>query len=405
MSSHRLRVALVSMYFEPEFSGSAPYTTDVARCYAGAGHKVSVLTTWPHYPQWQANRKPIELESIGLSPEVNVRRLRTYVPRNPTLLRRLLYEVVFDAQVICRLLLGRRFDVICGCTPNLFSAVAAALVGCVSRRPVIQFVQDVVSSALTQTDQGGRSLAGVLRWLEGWALRHAAIVVVPTPAFKKGLQQLGVSENRVRVIRNWTHLGPLPLSAESASPGVILHTGNIGQKQSLDLLAPAISNVLGQDERLSFRFVGDGNRREELVARLEGVARATVEPPVAADQYPALLQEASVLLVHERPGVLDMSLPSKLTSYFASGRPVVAVVAEDGVTADEIRASGAGVVVGHDDPQALIEAIRLFVDDPARAATFGANGKEYAERFLSPQAAYSALESVLLEACGNHARR
>ena len=55
-----------------------------------------------------------------------------------------------------------------------------------------------------------------------------------------------------------------------------------------------------------------------------------------------MLAAADVLAVTQRASVLDMSVPSKLTSYFAAGRPVVASVAAEGGTAQEVRRSGAG---------------------------------------------------------------
>ena len=64
------------------------------------------------------------------------------------------------------------------------------------------------------------------------------------------------------------------------------------------------------------------------------------------------MQASDVLLVNQRASVTNMSLPSKLTSYFASGRPVIAAVSADSETAWEIEASGAGLVVPPADPPA-----------------------------------------------------
>lgn len=49
--------------------------------------------------------------------------------------------------------------------------------------------------------------------------------------------------------------------------------------------------------------------------------------------------------MNERASAVDMSLPSKLTSYFSAGAPIVAAVPASGGTAAEVRRSGAGVVV------------------------------------------------------------
>jgi hypothetical protein len=67
-------------------------------------------------------------------------------------------------------------------------------------------------------------------------------------------------------------------------------------------------------------------------------------------RWEEMMQAPDVLLVNQRESVADMSLPSKLTSYFAAGRPVVAACSPESETAREIREAGAGYVVGPGTP-------------------------------------------------------
>ena len=99
----------------------------------------------------------------------------------------------------------------------------------------------------------------------------------------------------------------------------------------------------------------------------------------------------------QRASVLDMSVPSKLTSYFVSGRPVVASVADEGGTAQEVRRSGAGVLVAPEDPGALLAAVRKLVDGPAEADALGARGPEYVARHLSREAGLARFDALLTE--------
>ena len=66
-----------------------------------------------------------------------------------------------------------------------------------------------------------------------------------------------------------------------------------------------------------------GSQREQLAARGAGVERLTFAAPLPDGEFEAALAAADVLLLHEKPGVVEMSVPSKLTSYFTAGRPVV----------------------------------------------------------------------------------
>jgi len=84
--------------------------------------------------------------------------------------------------------------------------------------------------------------------------------------------------------------------------------------------------------------------------------------------------------------VRDMCLPSKLTSYFAAGRPVVAATAADGGAAEQVRAAGAGLVVPPGRPDALLRAVEEVVDDPVEAAARGDRARRYAAERLSAAA-------------------
>ena len=56
------RVLLVTTNFWPEPTGIAVYTADLAETLQSDGHKVSVITSLPHYPWW---RIPSEFAHLG----------------------------------------------------------------------------------------------------------------------------------------------------------------------------------------------------------------------------------------------------------------------------------------------------------------------------------------------------
>ena len=99
--------------------------------------------------------------------------------------------------------------------------------------------------------------------------------------------------------------------------------------------------------------------------------------------HASLLAAADVLLLSERASQVDMSLPSKLTSYFAAGRPIIAAVAADGATAAEIERSGGGIVTPVGRPDRLLDALQALRDDADRAVRLGSAGRAYAAAHTS----------------------
>jgi glycosyltransferase involved in cell wall biosynthesis len=143
--------------------------------------------------------------------------------------------------------------------------------------------------------------------------------------------------------------------------------------------------------------MGDGNQRPLLVKlaqryRLQNLRLLPIQP---AELLSSVLAAADVLLINQRPSVTNMSLPGKLTSYFASGRPVVAAVASESETAREMLDTETGVVVPPDQPGLLLDAVQELLADPARQDRFGAAGRRYAHTALSAEQALAELEALV----------
>jgi colanic acid biosynthesis glycosyl transferase WcaI len=108
-----------------------------------------------------------------------------------------------------------------------------------------------------------------------------------------------------------------------------------------------------------------------------------------------MLQAADVLIVNQRGTVADMAFPSKLTSYFPAGRPVIAAVAAQSDTAREIESAGGGVVVPADDPAALAAEILNLKHARWRSDQLGEAGKRYASGELTPSRILAWYEEFL----------
>ncbi len=400
-----MKILFVSLHYAPELTGNAPYVSSLARALAERGHMVEVVTTHPHYPQWEL------AEGYGgwrvretAAERLTITRLRHYIPRRPTTLRRAIAEASFGV----RALLARwpKADVVVLVSPGL---IASRIVRLRARRAPasVVWVQDIYSLGLSETGQGGGLMTRLMARIESDTLRGPAHVMAIHRRFRDYLTAaLGVDRARVEVIRNWTHLNAAPdfdRAATRARLGwgedetIVLHAGNQGVKQGLENVVNA-ARVADRDQSpVRFVLLGHGNQHRRLRELATGVERIQFIEPLPDDEYQAVMNASDVLLVNERTGVAEMSVPSKLTSYFSTGLPVLAATDAGSVTSEEVAAAEAGLRVDADDPDALVAGAERLRALPDGGRGMGAAGRRYVASVLSKDAAVDHVETWFTE--------
>jgi colanic acid biosynthesis glycosyl transferase WcaI len=398
------RLLLVSTNYAPEQAGIGPYATQTAEHWAAQGAVVHVLTGMPHYPAWRTDPA---YRAVWRRTEaragVRIHRRRHTVPPRQTAVRRTLYEASILAHGLAAPPRAGPLDAVVAQLPSLAGGVLGARLARRHGVPFVPVVQDLMGAAAAQSGiRGGGRAAAAASAVERHVLRGATLVGVIHETFVERVAAEGVPRDRVRLVPNWSHLAPPSRPREqtrarlgwSTGRTVVLHAGNMGLKQGLEVLvetarlAPEVLVVL----------MGDGNQHAHLRTLAGDLPNVRFLPPAEEADFPDVLAAADVLAVTQRASVRDMSVPSKLTSYFAAGRPVLASVADQGGTAEEVRRSGAGRLVPPEDPEALLAAVQECAADPAAADAVGARGPGYAAGRLSRSAGLARMTELLEEA-------
>jgi len=397
-------VLLVSIDYWPEETGIGPYSTGLAEYLARSGHDVTVIAGMPHYPQWTVEaayrgRWRLREERGG----VEILRRRHYVPRRQSALRRATYEASWLAHAGATRPPAAP-DAVLGVIPSLSGGVIARFAAARARAAYAVIVQDLVSVAATQSGiSGGRAVASMTHSVESWLLRRASVVAPVAEAFRPALSEMGIPDDRIIVLPNWSRLsapsGDRELVRERlgwpANEWIALHAGNMGLKQDLDQILDAGRLADANGAPVRFVLMGDGSQKRALIDRSSGIRRLELRPFVPVGDLPDTLAAADVLLLTERPTVVDMSLPSKLTSYFAAGRPVVAAVNPAGSSAQEISKASAGIVTRPGDAASLLHAIMSLRDLPEQGRALGAAGRRYAETTLGETATFTRADAII----------
>jgi FkbM family methyltransferase len=190
----------------------------------------------------------------------------------------------------------------------------------------------------------------------------------------------GVDPAIIEVIPNWAPLDGLP-DPVPRSPGdrpLIVYAGTLGLKHDPGLLLD-LARALGDDATMLVVSEGPGRRILEQAKSDDDLHGLVLRDYMPVADLDGTLARASVQLVILQGDAGAFSVPSKVLTYLAAGKPVVGSLPPTNAAADVIRASGGGTVVAPDDSEGLIKAVKHYVSDPEAAAEAGRSARRYAE--------------------------
>jgi colanic acid biosynthesis glycosyl transferase WcaI len=248
----------------------------------------------------------------------------------------------------------------------------------------------------------GATAGAVFERLETELLRRSDAVIAITDDFLEALDARGVTAPRA-VIENWAPLDELPVRSKRnawssahaiADRPVALYSGTLGLKHDPEHLLRAAEAVGDAGEVV---VITEGRGRDVLEAARgrRGLTNLHLFDFVPYDELPDVLATADVTLVLLEPDAGTFSVPSKVLSYLAAGRAVVAAVPPENLAARILLRSGAGRVVRPGDHAGFAENVRQALADPVLAGRMGACGRQYAEsRFDVTRIADEVLELI-----------
>lgn len=375
-----MKVVLWGINYSPESTGIAPFNRDLCEYLADRGHQVSAVTAFPYYPLWR--KRPEDRgcsyreESLG---GVAVHRCWCYVPARVTTIRRILHELSFCVSTTARLLTLPRADVYVVVSPPLALGFFAWMVTRLKRSRFVFHVQDLQPDAAVGLGMLKRGwLVRILYSLERFAYAKAAVVSGISAGMLEAFRTKGVPAERRRMFPNWLREG------SAAGPNLenrnlarrqfaiddhallAIYAGNLGKKQSLEILAE-VAHLLGSQARdkphVRLIIAGDGAGRAELERTLaeKGSPDVQLLPLLSDADYRKLLAAADVALITQAAGTGQFFFPSKLLSVLAAGLPVVAVADEGSELAAAIKEGEFGATVRPGDGQALTALLQKLM--------------------------------------------
>ena len=404
-----MRILILSINYWPEEAGIGAFTTYRAEHLARAGHQVTVCTSFPYYPEWKvAAGYRGKWWTSETRNGVRILRMRAYVPNPVTPLKRIVHEGSYVAGSLMRAMATRKPDVILAVSPPLGLAMSANVLSRLWRRPYVFDVEDLQPDAAAELGMlPGRALRALYA-VERMAYRNAARVSTLTRGMRNRIVEKGVASEKVVLFEPRADESLFEIAAAEGvafrekfgleGKFLVVHSGNIGVKQGLDVMLDATA-LSREDDAVRYLIVGDGadRKRIEQRARQRSLENVRFLPLLDAAEFRGLLAASDVCLVTQRRTVSDIVFPSKTVTYLSAGCAVIASVNVGSDVAQCIQEAGAGAVVQPEDGRALHAAIREMQRGGLKECRLAA--RAYARRRWSSERVLGFMEQSLAAVC------
>ncbi len=403
-----MRVLVVSQYFWPEVFRVNEIVAELGR----RGHQVTVLTGRPNYPDGEVfadYRGNPQAYGHYAGAEVIRLPLRPRHSGSLNLMRNYWSFVFWGCLLGPWLLRGRRFDALFVFeTSPITSAIPAILLKRLKRARLLMWVLDLWPDTLSAIGvvRSPRLLGGVGR-LVAWIYGHCDLILAQSKGFFEPIAKWSRAPEKTRYFPQWAEAdfdGPALARAQPAAEmaphrrhTTIMFAGNIGEAQDMPAILKA-AELLKDRQDIRWLLVGEGRAapmvREQIAARgLQDTVFMLGRFPL--ERMPEFFKCADALLVSLKPEpIFALTVPGKVQSYLASGRPVLAMI--DGEGAEVIERSGAGFTcpAGRSDllAQHVLRLAALSVDE---RDAMGRRGQAFSHAVFGRQNLMDQLEGWL----------
>ena len=409
-----MRVLIWTQYFWPENF----HINEVARSLKAQGVEVTVLTGKPNYPEGKIfdgyKAMGIQKEEYSGIDVIRIPLRQRGKNSGKGMALNYLSFIVSGYLFAPYALRSRKFDAIfVYALSPLLQALPAIYVSWLKRAPLVLWVQDIWPDALVATGFiKSRWILGVVGLAVRYIYRFSDSILIQSEGFRASVERWTSNREHIRFSPNSAE-DTLPditkptinaqLAAEVAASFSVVFAGNIGKAQSCETIIGA-AKLLQSVPAIQFCLIGSGSMADSIGqsitdSRLENV---TMTGRVPAEDMSLIFASASVLLLTLRDeSALSSTIPSKLQSYLAAGKPVIASC--NGEAASVVTKANAGLACPASDASALADAVlKLFQMTPEERVRLGENARAHFEAHYRLQSRVTELVTHFDDVVARH---
>lgn len=320
--------------FPPEVNAPATRTYEHCLEWIKAGHKVTVITCAPNFPQGKVyegyKNKLYFKENLD---NISVIRVWSYIAENKGVIKRVLDWLSF---AVMSMFVGvfQKHDLIIATSPQFFTTWSAWVISKIRRKPWVFEVRDLYPESIKTVGAiKNEIIINILEKIEIGLYKNANKVIVVTDAFKKNLISRGIKESHVDVITNGSNLElfyprkkneKLLEHFRLEGKFVVGYIGTHGMAHGLDFILNSIEKV--KDKNIHFLFIGDGSEKVELLklAKKINLKNITFLDPISKELVPEYLSIVDISLVPLlKAENYKQVIPSKIFESSAMHKPIL----------------------------------------------------------------------------------
>jgi len=210
------------------------------------------------------------------------------------------------------------------------------------------------------------------------------------------LQEFKITTEKIEYLPQYAEniFGKLPSQMQNGKTNFVF-AGNVGIAQSVDTILAAAEKL--REYPCCFHIVGSGadlGRLKEIARgkKLDNVLFHGRRPLTEMPKFYALAD--AMLVTLKADPVLSLTLPGKVQSYMAAGRPIVGAI--DGETAEVIHAAQCGYCGKAEDVDALVGNLKAFIASPCKRL-LGENARYFYKKHFAREKFMDRLEEELMK--------
>ncbi|MBY0493719.1 MAG: glycosyltransferase family 4 protein [Cyanobacteria bacterium] len=380
-----LRVCYFNRSYWPDTGATGQLLTELAEdLVAKHGLDVTVVTGYP-----VSSTEALPARQVRNGVTIIRARGTTFSPRR--FAGRAMNYVTYFCSAVCAAVRLPRQDVTIALTDPPIIGLAALAAR--PRHGVIFFCQDIFPEvAGLLEDFHSPVINALLERLNRFMVARARrIVALGDTMASRLIHGKGAEPAKITVIHNWADTSAIipsdkrndfSTAHQLDSKFVVLHAGNIGLSQNLDVVIEAAGLLKARPDILIL-FIGDGNRRAalEAAAQSRGLDNVRFLPFQPRDQLRWTYASSDVCLVSLKPGLAGYIVPSKLYPILAAGRPYIAAVEGVSEVAALTERHRCGVLVEPGDAAQLADTIMRLADQSSERSSMGVRARVASELF------------------------